>query len=94
MDFPLQGFVETLNGACKKVQAAAQTRARPPAVSPADVVGLAGVLKRQTVWFVFVLIGADGDDGLSSAFCTGRLIPCWTRAEQHPVAVFCRNLQF
>lgn len=77
-----------MSGASKKVPG------RPSAVAPADVVGLAGVLERQTVWLVFVLIGADGDDGLSSALCTGRLVPRRTGAEQHPVAVFCWNLQF
>lgn len=65
----------------------------PSATVPADVVGLAGFLKRQAVWLVFVLVGADGDDGLSPALCTGRLIPRRTRAEQHPVAVFCWDLQ-
>lgn len=66
---------------------------RPPAAVPADVVGLAVVLQRQAVWLVFVLVGADGDDGLSPALRTGRLVPRRTRAEQHPVAVFCWNLQ-
>lgn len=63
------------------------------AAVPADVVGLAGVLKRQAVWLIFVLVGADGDNGLPPALRTGRLIPRRTRAEQHPVAVLCWNLQ-
>lgn len=60
--------------------------------SPADVVGPARVLEGQAVGLVFVLVGADGHDGLSSAFRARRLIPRRTRAEQHPVAVFSRNL--
>lgn len=66
---------------------------RPSAAVPADVVGLAGVLQRQAVWLVFVLVGADGDDGLSPALGTCHLVPGRTRAEQHPVTVFCWNLQ-
>lgn len=61
---------------------------------PAYVVGFAGVLQRQTVGLVFVLVGADGNDGLTPAFCTRLLILCWTGAKQHPIAVFTRNLDF
>lgn len=86
-------FFFVSNGTSKKLRAPSHARARSSAAIPADVVGLAGVLKWQAVWLVFVLVGADGDDGLSPALRTGRLIPRRTRAEQHPVAVFCWNLR-
>lgn len=96
MHFPLPQIclffgLKFSNGTSKKLRAPSQKG--PSAAVPADVVGLAGVLKRQAVWLVFVFVGADGDDGLSPALRTGCLIPGRTRAEQHPVAVFCWNLQ-
>lgn len=65
-----------------------------PSFLPADVVGLARVLEGETVGSVFILVGADGNDGLSPAFGTGRLVAGRTGAEQHPVAVFGGNLLF
>lgn len=59
---------------------------------PADVVGLAGGLQLQTVGFLFFFVGADWDDGLTSAFGTRCLVTEWARAEEHAVAVFGRNL--
>lgn len=59
----------------KKLQAPSLAQTRPSTAVPADVVGLAGVLKRQAVLLVFVLVRADGDNGLSPALCTGCLIP-------------------
>ena len=60
---------------------------------PADVVGLAGGLQLQAVGFLFLLVRADWDDGLTPALGTRRLIADRARAEQHPVAVFGRNLR-
>lgn len=76
----------------ERLKSSGQLRRRWDAL-PADVVGLAAVLKRQTVRLVFVLVGADGDDGLSSALGAGRLVSRGTRAEQHAVAVFGWNLR-
>lgn len=59
---------------------------------PADIVGLAGVLKRQTVGFVLVLVGTDWDNGLPPALRTRSLVPRWTRAKQHAIAVFSGDL--
>lgn len=58
----------------------------------ADVVGLAGGLQFETVGFLLFFVGADGHDGLTPALRTSRLIAQRTRAEQHSIAVFWRNL--
>lgn len=59
---------------------------------PAYVVGLAWGLQLKTVWFLFFLVWADRDDGLTPAFWACCLVTEWTWAEQHAVAVLWRNL--
>lgn len=56
---------------------------------PADVICLAGVLQIQTVGLLPLLIRAHGHDGLPTPLCAGD-VPAG--AEQHPVAVFGRDL--
>ncbi len=60
---------------------------------PADVVGLAGGLQFETVGFLFFLVRADGDDGLTPAFRTRCLVAERAGAEQHAIAVLWRNLR-
>lgn len=91
----LRVTVVTLNKTLKGTfDASSPAVAPPPPFPPADVVGLARVLEGETVGSVFILVGADGNDGLSPAFGTGGLVAGWTGAEQHPVAVFGGNLCF
>lgn len=65
--------------------------ARPPAAgrSPADVICLAGVLQVQAVGLLPLLVGAHGHDGLPPPL-RARDVPAG--AEEHPVAVFGRDL--
>lgn len=80
--------------AVQQLEPRAQASSRPinrllMAHSPADIIGLAGVLQTQAVGPLSFFIGAHGDDSLSPPLGAGD-VPAG--AEEHPVAVLGRNL--